>query len=162
MNRRRLPVSLRACLELVRLRVQLPRMLETEPLDVLIERLASWRPAHKEPKGRCERPFTQRAQLDASIRATEAVISRLRLAPDTCLYRSMGRYALLRGYGVDALFFMGVRGGAEAGHAWVEDGEGPYGEEIEDGEYVVTFSHPRPREELSGSDAATREGGAPR
>lgn len=111
-------------------------MLETSPLDEVLTHLSTW-PARG--ARRAARPV-----LDASIAATERLIRRLQLAPDTCLYRSMGRYALLRANGVSALFCLGVRPPPDSttGHAWVEDEGGPYLEEIEDGGYVVTFSHP--------------------
>jgi hypothetical protein len=126
---------LRSSVELLLLRVRLPRMFEREPLDALLARLEAWRPSAR----------TTRAKLDASIKTTEALLARLRLVPDTCLYRSMARYALLRGHGVEVLFCIGVSASADGadGHAWIEDEDGPYGEEIEDGRYVVTYSHPR-------------------
>ena len=57
----------------------------------------------------------------------------------------MGRYALLRSHGVCATFCMGVNPppDSDTGHAWVQDEDGPYREEIENGQYVVTFWHPR-------------------
>lgn len=129
----RLP-SLRTCVNLLRLRRDLPRMLEDEPLDVLLERLDAWRPSRPRP--------VSRDRLEASITMAEAVV-RLGLARNTCLYRSMGRYALLHAHGVPALFVMGVRPPPHAtGHAWVEDDDGPYREEIEDNQYIVTYVHP--------------------
>lgn len=133
--------SLRTCLDLFVLRLRLPRMMARQPLDMLLDRLGSWRP-------RDEDAVRERRVLDESIEVTEAVITRLRLAPDTCLYRSMARYALLRGHGVAARFFMGVTPppDSSAGHAWVEDEAGPYREGGLDGGYVVTFRHPRAAE----------------
>ena len=129
-------LSLGVCLDLLRLRLRLPRLVEREALDVLLDRLARFTPTQRS---------RTRAKLDASIKAAEALVTRLGLAPDTCLYRSMARYALLRSHGVPAYFCMGVPpspGGAH-GHAWVEDEEGPYGERIEQDAYVVTFCHPQ-------------------
>ena len=133
--------SLRVCFDLLVLRRRLPRMLEEEPLDAILARLEAWRPSRR--SGPARTPSTRRA-LDESIRATEALITRLHLATDTCLYRSMGRFALLRSHGVPAVFCMGVKPPPNSvdGHAWVEDESGPYGEEIEDGRYVITFWHP--------------------
>jgi hypothetical protein len=85
-----------------------------------------------------------REVLDRSIAITETLIRRRKLAPDTCLFRALGRYALLRAQGVDAAFCLGVHPppAASTGHAWVEDTEGPYLEEIGEGAYVVTFAYP--------------------
>jgi hypothetical protein len=67
--------------------------------------------------------------------------------PDTCLYRALARYGVLRSAGYPARFVMAINpasGGKEAdiaGHAWVElDGE-PYGETV-DPDLVVTYSYP--------------------
>lgn len=126
--------SLRTCAGLLRLRRRLPRMFESESLDALLARLESWQPA---------RPNLSRARVESSIAATEMLVARLRLAPDTCMYRSMGRYAILRANGVRVTFRMGVRPPPfRTGHAWIEDENGPYREEIADGDYVVTVVHP--------------------
>jgi hypothetical protein len=110
-------------------------MVETQSLDVLLAQLESWNP----------RVRTTRRTLEDSITVTEALVTRLRLAPDTCLYRSMARYALLRGHGVRATFCMGVNPPpySSTGHAWVEDEDGPYRERIDDGQYVVTLWRPQ-------------------
>ena len=128
--------SLGACVALFRLRRRLPDMLEAEPLDVLLGRLSAgsrWRrrPLHRE-------------RLEVSISATEAVLTRLGLASNTCLYRSMGRYALLRSHGIPVIFVMGIGQPPDTatGHAWLEDDAGPYREKIKQDQYIVTFCHP--------------------
>jgi hypothetical protein len=128
--------SFRICVDLLLLRRRLPRMLEREPLDILLGRLESWRPTWR------RHPPLARDRVEASITVSEAFVLRLGFA-NTCLYRSMARYAVLRSQGVPALFRMGVHPPPdETGHAWVEDEDGPYREEIEEGQYVITFSHP--------------------
>lgn len=126
--------SLRTCAELLRLRRRLPGMLAKEPIDTLVARLAMWQPSRRN---------LSRARLETSIAATEKVIKLLRLAEDTCLYRSMGRYAVLRANGFAVSFCMGIRPPPHrTGHAWIEDDDGPYLEEIGEGDYIVTFTHP--------------------
>jgi hypothetical protein len=82
--------------------------------------------------------------IDA-LAASERVIERLRVVPDTCLYRSLARYALLRRAGHAARFVMGLDPRARdiEGHAWVEIAGEPVGEEIEPG-LAVTFAFPSP------------------
>jgi len=80
---------------------------------------------------------------EAVIAASERLFERLRLLPDTCLYRALARYAVLRRAGHPARFVMGLDPKAAdiVGHAWVElDGE-PVGEAVEPG-LTVTFSYP--------------------
>lgn len=127
-------------------------MLEREPLDVLLGRLEARRPSRARPLAR--------ERLEASITTAEAIAVRLGLA-NTCLYRSLARYAFLRSHGIPAVFCMGVDPPPkETGHAWIEDEGGPYREEIEEGQYVVTFYHPRhalvPRAHARSSNLAAR------
>ncbi|MFO0659751.1 MAG: lasso peptide biosynthesis B2 protein [Polyangiaceae bacterium] len=62
-----------------------------------------------------------------SLRAAEALIRRSRVLPDTCLYRSLARYAVLRRTGRRVVFVMGIRRldpREITGHAWLEvDGQ---------------------------------------
>jgi hypothetical protein len=84
-----------------------------------------------------------RDTAEGAIEASERLLSRLRVVPDTCLYRSLARYAVLRGAGHPARFVMGLDPKKRdiEGHAWVElDGE-PVGEIIEPG-LTVTFRYP--------------------
>jgi hypothetical protein len=81
----------------------------------------------------------------STLSMTEGALGRLRAVPDTCLYRALARYAVLRGAGHPARFVMAVDPRREevAGHAWVElDGE-PLGEAVDPG-LVVTYSYPTP------------------
>jgi hypothetical protein len=92
-------------------------------------------------------PIAEEAAL-----ASERLFSRLGLLPDTCLYRSLARYAVLRRAGHPARFCMGLdpKAAEILGHAWVEiDGE-PVGETLEPG-LTVTFAYP-----ASGYDAPAR------
>jgi hypothetical protein len=78
-----------------------------------------------------------------AARASERLARRLRVVPDTCLYRALARYAVLRHAGHPARFVMGLDPAAAQieGHAWVElDGE-PVGETLAPG-LKVTFSFP--------------------
>jgi hypothetical protein len=87
-------------------------------------------------------PLPRRA-AERAISAAERVVARLRVVPDTCLYRSLARYHGLRRAGHPARFVMALdpRAAEIEGHAWVEiDGE-PVGETLEPG-LAVTFSYP--------------------
>jgi hypothetical protein len=82
---------------------------------------------------------------EQAIEASERLCARLFLVPNTCLYRSLARYAVLRRAGHPARFVLGLdpEAGEILGHAWVElDGE-PVGETIEPG-LAVTFAYPSP------------------
>lgn len=89
-------------------------------------------------------------QVEDALRESEALLSRLRVLPDTCLYRSLARYAVLRRAGHAARFVMGIKPprtmgrGEIEGHAWVELDGAPAFEDIEP-ELVVTFSYPEGR-----------------
>lgn len=81
--------------------------------------------------------------LQASLSASETLVSRFPLAPDTCLYRALTRYAILRSEGYPARFVMGVLPGPGdiAGHAWVELSGEPFDEDV-DPALTVTFAYP--------------------
>lgn len=82
---------------------------------------------------------------EAAIAASERLLERLPVVPDTCLYRSLARYAVLRGAGHPARFVMGLDLDPKKrdieGHAWVELHGQPVGETLEPG-LTVTFSYP--------------------
>lgn len=84
-----------------------------------------------------------RALAEEAAAASERIATRLRLLPDTCLYRALARYAVLRRAGHPARFVMGLRPAAPeiVGHAWVELDGAPVGETIEP-DLKVTFSFP--------------------
>ncbi len=91
------------------------------------------------------RPHAARADDDDLARTivlAERVSRRLRLGPDTCLYRGLARYATARAAGRDARFVMGVDpDDATTGHAWIEvDGLAV----LEDAaaRYLRTLEHP--------------------
>ena len=123
--------------ELFALRLALPRRLAKRQLDDVVRELS--------PLGPRESPATVR-RLELAMRIVESVLCRARVVPDTCLYRSLARFAVLRRAGIDARFLMGVRpatspGAAIAGHAWLEVDGKPRGEaELPD--YTVTFAYP--------------------
>jgi hypothetical protein len=80
---------------------------------------------------------------ERAIAAAERVVERLRLVPDTCLYRSLARYEALRRAGHPARFVMALdpRAADIEGHAWVELDGSPVGETLEPG-LAVTFAYP--------------------
>lgn len=79
-----------------------------------------------------------------SLRTAESLCRRLRVVPDTCLYRALTRYAILRQSGYAAKFVMGMNPKARedlTAHAWVElDGQ-PYQETL-DATMVVNYVYP--------------------
>jgi hypothetical protein len=84
-----------------------------------------------------------RAVAEAAALDSERLVGRLRVVPDTCLYRSLARWVVLRRAGHAARFVMALdpRSREIEGHAWVElDGE-PVGEALEPG-LAVTFTYP--------------------
>ncbi len=73
----------------------------------------------------------------------ERLLAHLRLVPNTCLYRSLGRYAALASVGIPVRFVMGVRpeGDEIVGHAWLEHRGRPLGEVV-DPRFVITYAYP--------------------
>jgi Transglutaminase-like superfamily len=86
------------------------------------------------------------AAVEQAVAASERFVERLRVVPDTCLYRSLARYAMLRRAGHPVRFVMGLDARRCAheivGHAWVELHGSPLGEELDPG-LSVTFTYPR-------------------
>ena len=117
---------------LVGLRCALPTALRALPLPVVLRFLS---------------PRSRMATTTRALRAvarSERVARRIRVA-DTCLYRSMVRFAALRSAGAPAEFVMGLRREApETGHAWVELDGAPVGEPADE-RLVETFRFPVPR-----------------
>ncbi len=130
---------------LTSLRVRLPRLLDDGALPDAFARLD---PAAPRNSTRSAAPF---ATVVRGITLGEAAVRRLRRArvPDTCLYRSCARYALLREHGVAAELVLGVRGqsGSIEGHAWVEVDGVPFLERL-DGALVENFRHPPRKRDL--------------
>ncbi|MFO0761460.1 MAG: lasso peptide biosynthesis B2 protein [Byssovorax sp.] len=115
------------------IRLRLGRMLARRPLPEVLGALDPRPPARPVP-------------LDTALVAlgdAQRVITGLGRIPDTCLYRSLARYAILRHAGHPARFVMGLRPSEPeiVGHAWVELDGRPVGEPPSPG-IVVTFSYP--------------------
>jgi hypothetical protein len=81
--------------------------------------------------------------VERALFTSQRIVRRLRVVPDTCLYRALTRYALLRRAGHPARFVMALDPSAPdvQGHAWVELDGKPVGETI-DKRYAVTFTYP--------------------
>ena len=77
----------------------------------------------------------------------EALLARAPLLHQTCLYRALARYALLRRRGHPAEFVLGIDacGLAHPGHAWVELGGRAFAEAEDVSRYRVTFRYPDAR-----------------
>ncbi len=115
------------------LRLRLPGWIERESFPSAIRRAERSMPRLAMPA----------ARVEGIAERVDRIVREYHLAPSTCLYRAMARYAVLRAAGLQVCFVMGVVPGQDdlAGHAWVEVGGRPYGEELRPG-IVVTFSHP--------------------
>ena len=118
------------------LRLRMGRMLRRHSIPGLLGALT---PKHPAP-ARLPLPMVEDALL-----AAEKVIERLRVVPDTCLYRSLARYAVLRSAGHPARFVMGLspRAPEIEGHAWIELDGAPMGETVDD-DMVITYAYPQP------------------
>jgi hypothetical protein len=79
--------------------------------------------------------------VEEALSISQRIVGRLRGVPDTCLYRSLGRYATLRRAGHPVRFVMALDPKKGEGHAWLELDGVPLGEEIDPG-LTVTFSYP--------------------
>ena len=117
------------------LRLRLDRMLRRHSLPGLLGTLTP------------ERALRERVPLptvEDALLAAEKVIEHLRVVPDTCLYRSLARYAVLRRAGHPARFVMGLspRAPEITGHAWVELDGAPMGETVDD-DMVITYAYPQ-------------------
>jgi hypothetical protein len=90
--------------------------------------------------------------VEEALSTSQRIVGRLRrVVPDTCLYRSLARYALLRRAGHPVRFVMALdpkKAGVE-GHAWLELDGVPLGEEVDPG-LAVTFSYPDPSSPPTG------------
>lgn len=131
-----LAAHLRISLGLVAHRALMQRRFEKRSLDALLASLTS----HLSGRQR-----VSLAGAERSIRRAER-LSRAFDLPDTCLYRALARYAVLRRAGFPAVFLMGLprAGGGEPGHAWVEVLGRPFAESASVAEFAVTFRHPPP------------------
>ncbi len=120
------------------IRIRLLRRIPAVPLPRILHELT---PVHLPPV------VLNASEIWRVLRVVEAFYRRTRLLPDTCLYRALTRYALLRQSGHAATFVMGmdprVREDLTA-HAWVELDGAPYQEAL-DPRLVVTYLYPAER-----------------
>jgi hypothetical protein len=133
--RRRVRLSTQA----IALRLRLWALLRRRSLPDLLRSLT---PAI--PDDRALQKPTPLPLVEETLRDVEALFERLKVAPDTCLYRSLARYAVLRSAGYPARFVMGVKPPATTeitGHAWVELHGAPAFEAVDPG-LVITFTYP--------------------
>lgn len=133
--RRRVRLSTQA----IALRFRLRALLRRRSLPDLLRSLTPELTADRAPQEPTPLPVVEEA-----LRDVEALFERLKVAPDTCLYRSLARYAVLRSAGYPARFVMGVKPPATieiTGHAWVELHGAPAFEAVDPG-LVITFTYP--------------------
>lgn len=134
--------------QVITLRLRLSSMLRRSSLSDLLESLTP--PSVDGVK----------APLDAAasaLSAAEALVSRVPAVPNTCLYRALARYAVLRSAGHPARFVMALdpsRRDAIEGHAWVELDGSPFGEVV-DPNLIVTYTYPSRSSRPPSSPAAS-------
>lgn len=129
-----IPHRLRLGAQTLSLRLRLEHMLRRHSLSGLLGALTP------RPSSSTRVPLPT---VEGALLAAEKLIERLRVVPDTCLYRALARYAVLRGAGHPARFVMGLSPGAPeiTGHAWVELDGAPMGETVDD-DMVITYAYP--------------------
>ena len=83
------------------------------------------------------------AVVEEALFTSQRIVGRFRRVPDTCLYRSLARYAVLRRAGHEVRFMMALdpKSAGLVGHAWLELDGVPLGEQV-DPDLAVTFSYP--------------------
>jgi Transglutaminase-like superfamily len=135
-------------LQALALRIRLRNQVPSIPLPKILEELT---PASLPPISLT--PF----EIGQVLRIVEALCRRSRILPDTCLYRALTRYALLRRSGHAAKFVMGMdprpRDDLTA-HAWVELNGVPYRENL-DARMVVNYVYPDERSEKKSSASSS-------
>lgn len=120
--------------QVITLRLRLSSLLRRRSLSDLLESLTP-------PRYGAEAPLHAAA---SALSAAELLVSRVPTVPNTCLYRALARYAVLRSAGHPARFMMALdpsRGDDIEGHAWVELDGAPFGEVVDPG-LVVTYTYP--------------------
>lgn len=125
----------RLVVEALELRIRLSRRVPKVPLPQLLEELTPALPPT---------PLVTLSELGRALRVVEALCRRSHLIPDTCLYRALTRYTLLRRSGYAAQFIMGMDPRPRedlTAHAWVELDGAPYRETL-DARMVVTYVYP--------------------
>ena len=130
--------SVRFGAKAVALRLRLAAMLRDRSMPELLRDLTPRSP--RSPRTPRSTPLPS---VQVALSAAEALLARVPVAPDTCLYRALARYSILRSAGHPARFVMGIRPGAPdiTGHAWVEIDGRPYREDV-DPALIVTYSYP--------------------
>jgi Transglutaminase-like superfamily len=147
-NRAALSVQTSLAAQALELRIRLRFRVPSTPLPRILEELTP-RPL----------PHVQMTSPEIwnVMRIVEALCRRSRILPDTCLYRALTRYALLRRFGHPAKFVMGMDPRARddlTAHAWVELDGKPY-QEVLDARMVVTYVYP---DDLSASPGTASSG----
>jgi len=127
-------------------RVSAARGLARRGLDEVVERI--------DARGAPTRALLDLASVQLAVEVAEALCARTPAA-DTCLYRAIARYGLLRRLGLEPVLVVGVTPGSaldgpaassddELGHAWVELAGEPFPPERLP-RLVVSYRHPRSR-----------------
>ena len=121
---------------LIVVRLRAPRLLARRSLVELMHTLDS--PRRGTRKGAPIDPIVRRA-----LWTIEGVARRRLSRSSTCLYRSLGRFAMFARLGLDVRFVMAVRRAADDldGHAWIEIDGTPFEEQI-DPRMTETFVYP--------------------
>lgn len=128
--------------QIIALRTALLALLPLYSLPALLVRIS--------PRALSPTPLIPLEILEPSFELAEKILARLPLHPNTCLYRALARYALLRRAGYKARFVMGIfdhsqtpakQSQALSGHAWVELFGKAQGEKL-DPRLVVTYAYP--------------------
>ena len=116
-------------------RVAMPRRYRTSSLDGLLRALSG--------AGR-NVPKVMLAAIERDVGRVERLLSRAPELADSCLYRALARYAVLRRAGFPAVFVMGLprATGDAPGHAWVEVFGRPFAEPSSVADLAVTFRYP--------------------
>jgi len=133
-------ISTRAVLaaRALEIRIRLLRRVPSVPLPRILQELTPTQPPQV---------GLTASEIWPVVRLVEAICRRIRFMPDTCLYRALTRYALLREAGHAAVFVMGmdprVREDLTA-HAWVQLDGAPYQEAL-DPRLIVNYVYPDDR-----------------
>jgi hypothetical protein len=117
-------------------RLSLPWLVRLLPLPATLEAISP----RATPSGEATAPVER---VERALARSQWLVQRMRVVPNTCLYRALARYAMLRRAGHAARFVMGLdpRRSDVLGHAWVELDGRPLGEDV-DPHLVVTYSYP--------------------
>lgn len=123
-----------ATIQLLLLRLGLRPRLALSPLDRLLENL------RRSPRLRADALSLQ--ELERAIDRAEGWVDWVPGVGCSCLYRALGRFALLSAHGFQPAFVMGVsRHDPEQAHAWLELDGAPFREE-RPAELVESFRFP--------------------